>query len=132
MTEENIDGILPSKKAAIAEQEKIARDKKAVQRKDLMREDFGKTFQTEHGKRVLAYIMQRSGFGRVILSADRQGTVDPMATTFAAMELNFYLDIRQHISTDVLHQVEYGLIKPSGSIETPDAPKRKTSKSKGK
>ena len=98
---------------------------------DLMREDFGRTFQTEHGKRVLAWIMERSGFGKPILSANQDGKIDPNATTFSAMELNFYLAIRRYVSTDILKQIEYGDIKPSGTIDE-DLNAKPTSKKKGK
>jgi len=92
----------------------------------LMREDFGKTFQTEHGMRVLAWIMERSGFGKVILSAETSGKVDPYSTLYSAMELNNYLAIRKHINTDVLARVEYGEIKPSGFFDPEEEPKRKS------
>ena len=120
----------PSERAELAEANKKKAAEIAQARESMIREDFGRTFQTEHGKRVLAYIMQRSGFGRVILSADSTQKVDPMATTFAAMELNFYLDIRRHIPVDTLQQIEYGFIKPSGTIEDEDAVKPKKKKGK--
>ncbi len=124
--------ILPSEKA-----EKQAEDKKKAEafadmKMSLMREDFGKTFQTEHGMRVLAWIMERSGFGKVILSADNDGKVDPNKTLYSAMELNFYLAIRRHVSTNVLAKVEYGEVKPSGFFDPEEEPKRTTSKSKSK
>ena len=116
----------PSERQRIQREQDSQTKRNAQKQEDLMREDFALTFQTEHGRRVLAWMMERSGYAKSILSADRQGTVDPMATTFAAMELNFYLAMRRFIPIDVLQSVEYGQIKPSGTIEQ-TAP-RKTSK----
>lgn len=126
--DKTIRDLLPSEKAeAKASAEALLRGM-TEQKLSLLREDFGKTFQTEHGKRVLAWIMERAGFGKVILSADKGGAVDPLATTFAAMELNFYLEMRKYIAVDVLQQIEYGFIKPAGTAFHKEEVKRKTSK----
>ena len=101
-------------------------------KQDLMREDFAKTYNTPHGMRVLAWIMERSGFGKVILSAESGGKLDPYATMYSAMELNHYLAIRRHVPTDVLARIEYGDIKPTGFFDPEEEPKRTTSKSKSK
>lgn len=105
-------------------------DKKAKilteQQQSLLREDFGRTFQTEHGMRVLAWIMERSGFGKVILSASSEHGIDEKLSTYAAMELNFYLAIRRNIQTDILARVEYGEIKPAGFVDLSEKTKAKS------
>jgi len=102
-------------------------------RQAMMREDFGRTFQTEHGKRVLAWIAERCGWARPPLAANQQGIIDQQITTHNAMELSFYLAIRKFIHIEVLQQVEYGQVKPSGTIidnEVVNAKKPKGAKKK--
>jgi hypothetical protein len=120
---------LPSERAENEDKVKKHLEDRANRINSMMREDFTKTFQTAHGKRVLAWIAQRAGFGKVILAADSTKKIDPMATTFAAMELNFYTKIREYLPVDVLSQVEYGLVKPAGTLEEKEVIKRKSSKS---
>lgn len=126
----------PSERAEKQEKQQKEREALAAQKLGAMREDFTKTFQTAHGKRVLAWIFERAGFGKVILSANaRTGEFDQMATMFAAMELNFYLEMRKHIDIATLQEVEYGRVKPTGFIAPDDSDntsqnKRSTSKSK--
>ena len=126
MTEDDLDK-LPSRRAEI--QGKTLKEKKEKSREaeEMMRHDFAMTFGTETGQRVLAWMMERSDFGKVILAADKNNCVDPMATTYNAMELNWYLAIRKHIPIDILTRVEYGLVKPSGTIENQSS-QRTTSK----
>ena len=109
--------LLPSEKAAALAEEKRQKAERESKRQELLREDFGKTFGTEHGMRVLAWLMRRSDFGKVILSASKDGAIDPHLTTYKAMELNFYLSIREFIPIETLQKVEYGFVKPSGHIE---------------
>ncbi len=123
---------LPSARADAQKAKEKQEQEFADKRLAMLREDFGRTFQTEHGMRVLAWIMERSGFGKVILSATNDGNLDPNKTLYSAMELNNYLAIRQHISMEVLARIEYGEIKPSGFFDPNDEPSRKTSKSKSK
>lgn len=124
--------ILPSERAD-AQNEAIKKAEDLAERRlAMLREDFGKTFQTQHGMRVLAWIMERSGFGKIILSAENSGKLDPSATMYAAMELNFYLAIRKNVNVDILSRIEYGEIKPSGFFDPDEEPKRTTSKSKSK
>jgi hypothetical protein len=99
------------------------------QRQAMLREDFGRTFQTEHGKRVLAYIADRCGWGKPPLAANSQGIIDEKITTHNAMELSLYMHIRKFIHIDVLQQVEYGdKVKPSGTITESAIANAKTGK----
>ena len=118
--------MLPSERADFKAEEAAKAKNLAGLRGDLLREDFTKTFQTEHGKRVLAYIAQRCGWRRPPLAANAQGIIDEKITTHNAMEISFYLHITQFISIDILSQVEYGKIKPSGTIDETVLSKRKT------
>lgn len=99
--------------AAIAEARK-----KADERSKGMREDFTRTFQTESGKRVLAWLKNRCGFRKIILSADRQsGQIDPLLTTFAAMEYNLYIEITNNLPINLIQEIEdERRINPSGSL----------------
>lgn len=115
MTDEN-KPILPSEKA-----EQQAKDKKAfeeLQQKeiDLLREDFTLTFQTAHGQRVLAWLRRRCGHNMPPLAADADGNYDKEKTLHNALELSLYLAIRKYIPRDVLYNVEYDLVEPSGKI----------------
>lgn len=112
-------GILPSERA-----DKAAEAKKQAQKlRDLsakaLYQDFTKTFGTAHGKRVLAWIFTRSGFGKSILSASaRDGVIDPLATTIAAQDLNFYIAIRDILPLELIQEIEDDRrIQPSGTIE---------------
>lgn len=88
------------------------------QRTAMLREDFGRTFGTAHGKRVLAFICQRAGYNKSKVAALVDGSVNKDMTVFLAQEETFYLEIRKHIPIDILKQVEYGdQVKPSGTIE---------------
>lgn len=109
-----------AKASALATQKEIEANRTAA-----MREDFGLTFQTEHGKRVLAYIFERSGYGKSKVALGANRTVDKDMTTFLAQEEAFYIDIRKYISIEVLAQVEYGKVKPSGTIPDASKPKKK-------
>lgn len=112
---------LPSERTDQKEAERKAAEERARDRIASMRQDFTKTFQTAHGKRVMAWMKERSGFGKVILSADTSsGKIDPMLTTLAAMELNFYLAIRSFLPIDLIQEIEDDRrIQPSGTIEQP-------------
>lgn len=118
--------LLPSQRedAQNAAQQEIMN--RAEARSAMMREDFTRTFQTESGKRVMAWLMDRCGFGKIILSADRQsGQLDPMMTTFAAMELNLYLEIRKHLPLKLTQEIEDGTrISPTGHITNPHTEQR--------
>lgn len=116
----------PSEREARKAEDADKQSKLAETRMKLLREDFGRTFQTEHGKRVLAYIAQRCGWRKPPLAANSQGIIDEKITTHNAMELSFYLHITQFIAIDVLQDVEYGRIKPSGTlIDSPTTTKKK-------
>ena len=110
--------VLPSARAELEAQAIAAAKKKADIITSQMRQDFTRTFKTESGKRTLAAIYKRSGFGQIILSADKtQGQIDPMATTYAAMELNFYLWIRKLLPIELIQEIEdERRIQPSGTI----------------
>ena len=100
--------LLPSVRAEQQAKEKAEAEKLAQARISEMRRDFTLTFQTEHGKRVLQWLRERCGHNKVILSANRtSGTIDPMMTVFAAMELNLYLEIRKNLPTE---QLEAGIV----------------------
>jgi hypothetical protein len=111
--------MLPSEREAADQKAKQLADARAMDRLAMMREDFSRTFSTEHGRRVLAWIRQRSQHNQVILSATAQKGIDPMLTTFAAMELNFYLEIRKHVPKTILKEIEYDDIDPSGTVREP-------------
>ena len=114
--------LLPSARAEADAQAKEQAMKRAEERSLSMRQDFTRTFRTESGKRVLAWLKDRAGFGKIILSADRQsGQIDPLLTTFAAMELNLYLEIRKHLPTELIQEIEdERRIQPSGHVNNPD------------
>ena len=114
--------ILPSKKAELEAQAMAAAKRKADIVASSMRQDFTRTFKTESGKRTLAAIFKRSGFGKILLSADqRQGAIDPMATTYAAMEYNFYLWIRNLLPIELIQEIEdERRIDPSGTVRNND------------
>lgn len=128
MTDENDQRtMLPSERA-----EKIAEAQQhnkeiAGRRTSMLREDFGRTFQTEHGKRVLAWMFERSGYGKSKVAMSRAG-VDKDMTLFLAQEETFYIEVRKHIPVDVLAQVEYGKVRPSGTIEDNDVINQKIKK----
>ena len=123
--------LLPSERAeAKAELEAKAQNLQK-QRISLLREDFGRTFQTEHGKRVLAWLFERCGYDKPKLGANAQGIIDAELTLHNAMEENLYIAVRRFIPVDVLQQVEYGQIKPSGTIEAePQKPTRTSNRKK--
>lgn len=121
--------LLPSEKGEVKAAEEARLRQIAEKRISMMREDFGRTFQTEHGKRVLAYICQRSGFTKSKVSALQDGSVNKDMTVFLAQEETFYLDIRKYIPIEVLKQVEYGdNIKPSGTLDNTETKKKPTKK----
>lgn len=107
--------LLPSRRAEAKQRENQKATEERIAREEMIKRDFAVTFGSDEGQRVLAYIMERCNFGKVILSADSSKKIDPMATTFAAMELNLYLDLRAKIPADILALVEYGSVKPSGN-----------------
>jgi len=125
--------LLPSKREEKRVQdEKNAKDFNEL-KTSLMREDFGRTFQTEHGLRVLAWIRERCGHNLPPLAVDKDGNISEKFTTHNAMELSFYLAVRKYIPVETLKRVEYNEIKPSGYFDPEDQPKRKSkSKKKGK
>lgn len=124
----NTRDMLPSERAA-AEAEQAAKAKNILEtRQSMMREDFTKTFQTEHGKRVLAWLFERCGYDKSKLGATTQGVLDGNLTIHNAMEETLYIAIRKFISIDVLQQIEYGQVKPSGTIEQPKKPKARKKK----
>lgn len=132
-TTNNEERILtPSERAQKQAETESERQRISAQREAALREDFTRTFQTESGKRVLAWFKERTGFGLPSLAADKEGNIDPLKTTFNAMELNLYIAVRRYIPTNILMEVEYGHIRPSGSIDRVDddtSTKRRTSKS---
>lgn len=64
------------------------------------------TFQTEHGKTVLKWLMAECGFGKPILGANA-GQIDRDATLYNAMRMNLYLAIRKHLPIKLLNEVEH-------------------------
>ena len=113
--------LLPSERADAEAKAKRELELRARARAEMMYEDFTRTFQTAHGKRVLKWLQERSGHNKIILSANgKDGTIDTMLTTFAAMELNLYLEVRKHLPPQLLMEIEYGHIEPSGTIAEPD------------
>lgn len=108
---------LPPSERGEAKAADAARLKKLAEQKTAMlREDFGRTFQTEHGKRVLAWMFERSGYGKSKVALATDGGVNKDMTVFLAQEETFYIEIRKHVPVAVLAQVEYGAVKPSGII----------------
>lgn len=123
---------LPPSERAAAQADAEAKQKAiSARRIALLREDFGRTFQTEHGKRVLAWLFDRCGYDKPKLAANAQGIIDETITTHNAMEEGLYIAIRKFIPVEVLQQIEYGFVKPSGSIETEENVKKKSTKKKG-
>ena len=118
----------PSQKAEAKAEIETKLAKLSTLRGQLLREDFTKTFQTEHGKRVLAWLFERCGYNKPKLAATAQGVIDETLTTHNAMEENLYIAIRKYIAVDVLIQVEYETIKPSGTILESHAANSKTKK----
>jgi hypothetical protein len=119
--DQNRRDVLPSSRSDLEAQAKQEAMKRAEMRASSMREDFTRTFKTASGKRVMAWLKKRCGFGQIILSADRQsGQIDPTLTTFAAMELNLYLEIRKHLPIELIQEIEdERRIEPSGHISHP-------------
>ena len=127
--DEDIRSLPPSERAEKRRlNERLAKEQ-AEARESMLRHDFGLTFQTDHGKRVLAWLAERCGWALPPLAANKNGEIDEKITTHNAMELSLYLAVRRFIPISVLQQVEYGQIKPSGTIEEPEVIKRKSSKS---
>lgn len=118
MTEEERN-VLPSERARIQAESKKKAEEDSQKSIEMLRHDFAMTFGTEHGMRVLAWMKNRSDFGKFILAADKEGRIDATTTTYNAMELNHYLAIRQHVPISILQKVEYDFVKPSGYIEEP-------------
>lgn len=121
-------GMLPSERTAKKQELEAQAREQAEQVASSLREDFTLTFQTDHGKRVLAWLAQRCGWGLPPLAGTPTGGIDEKITTHNAMELSLYIAMRQHIQIEVLQQVEYGFIKPSGTVEGHEAIKRKSTK----
>lgn len=117
LTKKNERELLPSQRPEYDRQVEAKRTQDNERRLESLKQDFGRVFATEEGKRVLSWLCNRCGFGRVILSATPDGKIDQTATTFAAMELNLYLEIRRHVPIEILKPVEFGEIKPSGTLE---------------
>lgn len=118
MTEQDqTSPLLPSEKARAKAENDLRQRELQQMTVSLLREDFGRTFQTAHGQRVLAWLAARCGWGKPPLAADKDGKIDMMMTTHNAMELSLYLAMRQFIPVDVLQNVEFGFVKPSGMIE---------------
>jgi len=112
-----IDRALPPSEAAEAKAKLLASQKSVSAKIEaLMKEDFGRTFQTDHGKRVLSWLAKRAGWGRPPLAAGPDGKINQEFTVHNAMELSIYLEIRKHIPIAVLQEVEYGFIQPSGTL----------------
>ena len=116
MSKKIVREALPSEKAVLKEEIKRDNAQMAKTVASMLREDFGKTFQTDHGKRVLSWLAARCGWGRPPLAADTSGHINAEFTVHNAMELGLYLKIREFIPISVLQEVEYGFIKPSGTI----------------
>lgn len=122
---ETLRDLPPSERAEAEAQAEQKLKELAASQASMLREDFTRTFQTEHGKRVLAWLAERCGWGVPPLSVDTHKNIDPLRTTHNAMELSLYLAIRKYISIDVLQEIEYGFIKPSGTIDNTETVSRK-------
>lgn len=114
--------LLPSARADADKLAKAQAMKRADERNLALRQDFTRTFRTESGKRVMAWMKERCGFGKIILSANpKTEEFDPMRTTFAAMELNLYIAIRNFLPTELIQEIEDDRrIQPSGTVNNPD------------
>ena len=119
---------LPSERAEQQKKDKAAAEELQDLQLSMLREDFTRTFQTDHGKRVLAWIAQRCGHNVPPLAANQKGEIDEKITTHNAMELSFYLAIRKYISVDLLKMIEFGEVNPSGHLDPEDIKQRITSK----
>ena len=129
---ETLRDMLPSQREdAQKEADAKARQIKQAQHAQ-MREDFTKTFQTQHGQRVLAWFFDRCGYDKPKLGANMQGLIDKEITTHNAMEEALYIAMRKYIAVDVLQQIEYGFVKPSGVIESTDDKPKKIKKTRKK
>lgn len=116
MKKNKLRDALPSEKPDLIKDAKAFEKARADAVVSSLREDFGLTFQTDHGKRVLAWLAARCGWGKPPLAADAQGHINAEFTIHNAMELSLYLKIREFIPIAVLQEVEYGFVKPSGTI----------------
>lgn len=113
-TEDKI--VLPSARADNEEQQRKAQEDLQANVVAAMREDFGRCFGTDHGKRVLAWMCERAGYNKSKVAIGKGG-IDKDMSVFLAQEEAFYLEIRKHIPINILMEIEYGGIKPSGSID---------------
>lgn len=111
----------PSQKADDREKEHTQQRSLEERRRSQLYEDMQSTFGTAHGKRVLAWLANESGWGQSVVSAvaDARGVlhIDANATLYKAQEQAVYIRLRRLVPKAILKQVEYGDIKPSGQIE---------------
>lgn len=121
-------GALPSQRAEHDDKERKAQAELHEDIRAAMREDFGRTFGTECGKRVLAWLFDRCGWDKSTVALNPQTGIDKEMSLYLAQERNVYGDVRKHVPINILQEVEYGGIKPSGWIDNDDINKRRKRK----
>lgn len=99
---------LPSVKADRVAKEKAEKAAQKNVKEDALRRDLARTFSTGHGQRVLKWLKEECCFGVPILGINpTTGEIDEKRTTYQAMRLNLYLQIRNRLSFNILEKVEY-------------------------
>lgn len=81
----------------------------------LLKQAFCETFATEHGKKVLKWMMEQCSYQRPIIVADPHTGESLNTTLYAEGRRTLYLRIRNYLHRDILSQVETGLEGADGS-----------------
>lgn len=101
------EDILPSKKAAKREADRRELEARLSEQRERMTTAMRQTFATPEGKIVLRWLREECGFGKPILGANpATGEIDPMRTTYSAMQQGLYLRIRKFLTPEILREVE--------------------------
>ncbi len=98
---------LPSVRADAEAKEKADLQAKKNEEHDRLVRAMRMTFNTAHGKIVLAWLMKECGYNQPILGADAHGDIDEKRTVYGAMRLNLYLKLRKFLTFNILKEVEY-------------------------
>lgn len=104
-----MDTILPSAKPAKREAEKAEIEARKRAEDERMKIACAAVFQRSgaDGLIVLQWLRRQCGHNEAILALDPASMeVNPLATTYQAMRLNLYLQLRKFIPTEILKEVE--------------------------
>jgi hypothetical protein len=102
------DDNLPSEKAAAKAANKAAIETKLQENRERLQGAMRRVFSSSDGQIVLKWLHDESGYGRPVLGANPStGEIDPMRTTYSAMQQGLYLRIRKFLTLNILKGIEY-------------------------